>query len=171
MQITSFPVIYATSTASFLFAHHSLWEDCVYFDPSLWLGRGGPVVTFGLAKGGSLKIDYSLMLNDEVVTLEQIDNYNLYFLAVAVNEEMRGTYYGKFLEGQVFDLTEAEAETMCNSPNIARWQLHGAGNLSHTIVGRDPRAERYTAMLLQCRTGLAASSPTIPSLMSILQLL
>ena len=123
-----------------------------------------PVVQFGLAQRGTVSFDYSIMLNNEDVTLEQMNNYNLYFVAAVINEEMRSAYFDKLLEGQVFNLGDIEAETMCNSPTVARWQLHGTGNFTHTIVGRDARAERYTALLLQCRTGLAASSSDYPTL-------
>lgn len=123
-----------------------------------------PVVQFGLAQRGTINIDYSIMLNGEVTTLSQLEKYNLYFLAAVINEDMRTTYFDEFLEGQVFELGAGESETLCNAPTIARWQLYGTGNITHTLTGRDARAERYTAMLLQCRSGLAASDTGFPTM-------
>ena len=123
--------------------------------------RGSAVVTtFGLAQRGTVAIDYSITLNGRTTTADDMEKYNFYFIAAVVNEEQRAAYFGDFLETQVFDILDVE--TICNAPTIARWQIYGIGNITHTLTGRDSRAERTSAIMLQCREGLAATESSYP---------
>ena len=72
---------------------------------------------FGLARHGTVRIDYSLKtLKGEDMSRASMDRFNMMFIAVVLNEEQRSSYFAQF---------ENEGEQVAMSSGDAAPKLHG----------------------------------------------
>lgn len=125
---------------------------------------GAAVMTkFGLARHGTVRIDYSLKtLKGEDTSRASMDRFNMMFIAVVLNEEQRSSYFAQFEnEGEQVAMSSGDANKYCNDPALARVQMFGTGTYSHTLSGMDARAEQTSVVVLQCKQGLGVQGPRI----------
>jgi hypothetical protein len=110
----------------------------------------GAVLTFGMARGGSFSVNYTLTRADKPnieVTPAEMSTTNLQYEVLIVTEAQRSAFY----YGLTSDVNTTQIDT-CMNPVTFRRQITGKGKFIHTIGNDEPDAEQYSVLLVQCRT-------------------
>lgn len=113
------------------------------------------VLTFGMARGGVMKIDYNVkyqgtndVQNTTSVTKQAMEEGNLLMQLLVVTEDQRSQFY----DGFNLVLNQTLSSNVCASPATFRKELFGNGTVTHTIGLNDPEAMQYSVLLASCRT-------------------
>jgi len=115
-------------------------------------GGVASVLTFGMARGGIMKIDYHVKYegseNTTTVTKRAMEEGNILMQLLVVTEDQRN----KFYDGFNLQLNQSLSANICSSPVTFRKELFGNGSVTHTIGVNEPEALQYSVLLASCRT-------------------
>ena len=129
------------------------------------------VIGFGMARGGSVKVDYHVRYPDSAegiqnstsVTKHAMNEENLLMQLLVVNEDQRRIFYPGFN----FETNNSLSEDACMSPVIYRKELYGNGSITHILGANDPEADLYSILLVTCtssRKGFTVNVTTTTTL-------
>ncbi len=115
------------------------------------------ILSFGMARGGTIKVDYQVtypdagnMQNTTAVTKQVMEETNTLMQLLVVNENQKYNFYS----GINFNFNNSLGDNLCMSPTMFRKELYGVGSISHVLGINDPEADLYSVFLVSCRSSV-----------------
>lgn len=101
---------------------------------------------FGMATGGSIKIDYKITASDSA------EPYSSYALISIVDVKERTSWFPN-LTPDLKSLSSDTAGTYCTQPSRYRQVVFGEGTIEYTV----PSVDEYSILVMQCKTNTTAN--------------